>query len=166
MQAPPDAVLGAVRDALATGHQGNPARRRPRGAQGARGRVRGYGFTVWISGGPEGDGTRLSGTVHPVEGGGSDVRASVLARQGAATDVLVALGMAVVAVIAGIQRNWLIAGFAAASGIVAAVRRAAGAMNHDEAAFLREWVNAVLDRVEAPGAAPSANDRARPGIPE
>lgn len=166
MAAAPEAVLAAIRDALATGYRGDPTLPRPRGAPGLRGRVRGYGFTLWISTGGEDDGTRLSGMVHPAEGGGSDVRASAQAKEGSATDVLVVLFLAFVAVVAGIQRNWLIAGFAATSGIVAGLRRAAGALNHDEADFLRGWLNAVLDRVEGPGATPSANDPALPGIPE
>lgn len=164
VDAPPDAVLAAIRDALATGWRGDPPLRHPKGTRGVRGKVRDERFTAWLDGVSERDDTRLLGTVHPADGG-SDVRASVLDEPGANTAVVVLLGLAAIAALAGIGGAWWIAGFAALGGIVTAVRRASGAINHREAAFLRDWLNAVLDRVQSSSPMPASNDPALPGIP-
>lgn len=145
LSAPPDAVRAALAAALDDAGGGAALLRPPRGVRGVRGRVRGDRFNLWPNQRLEGDETELAGMIVPAADGGSQVRASV---RDSPTAAGIALGMMGVGAVIGITAGpvgWLLAGLGAASGIVTGLRRAAGAINHGEAAYLVAWLNAVLD---------------------
>lgn len=148
VDAPAEVVLAALTRSLRTARRDLPLHR-PKGVYGVGGRVRGDRFTVWPDRLMEGVDTQLVGMVRACDDGGSDVRASVLDEPGAGGLVLVLLALAAVAAVAGVGGAWWIAGGAAVVGGITAIRRAAGALNHAEAAFLRDWLNAVLADVQA-----------------
>lgn len=161
VDAPAEVVLAALTRSLRTARRDLPLHR-PKGVYGARGRLRGDRFTVWPDRLLEGVDTQLAGVVRACDDGGSDVRASVLDEPGAGGLVLVLLALAAVAAVAGIGGAWWLVGVAAVVGIITAVRRAAGAIDHAEAAFLRDWLNAVLDDVQASPGLTIAPDRPAP----
>jgi hypothetical protein len=144
--APPDAVLVAIRRAFERTPRRDIPPRLQRGVHGLQGKVRGPRFTVFLEhSGDTGHHTDLVGMVLPSEDGGSDVRASVLDSHGAPADVLVLLGIAGVFALLGMGVfAWVTGGFAVMTAVIATVRDATGLIDHDEAAFLVEWLNAAL----------------------
>jgi|GEM_PF-3878802 len=163
--APPDVVLAAIRHAIANTRRGDLPAHLQRGVRGLAGKVRGGRFTVRLDR-TEPDETDLVGRVVPVEGGGSDVRASVLDSHGAPTHALVLLGIAGGLALAGLgELAWIAAGFAALVAIIATFRHATGLIDHDEAAFLVAWLRGVLDPLAAPHPRPPALIDADPVTP-
>ena len=147
--ATPEVVLTAIRDSITAGSEGKLPVPRLKGTRGVGGKVRGERFTVWTDRIREGDTTDLAGTVISTNDGGSEVRASVMDSRNAPTHVLVLLVIAVILVLIGEgDVAWMAAGFAALAAINS-FRSAKGAINHDEAAFLLAWLNAVLDPLDA-----------------
>jgi hypothetical protein len=147
--ATPEVVLAAIRDAVTAGRRGTLPVRRLKGTRGVGGKVRGERFTVWPDRIWEGDTIELAGMVIPTDAGGSEVRASVLDDRNAPTQVLVLLVSTVVLVLTGnVEIAWFGVCFTALAAINA-FRSAKGAINHDEAAFLQAWLNAVLDPLAA-----------------
>lgn len=147
LEAPPDAVLAAIRQALtATRTADIPPHLRRTTITGIAGGVRGprfrVGFTQWA----EGDVTEVVGHVVPADDGGSLVQASVADDRNAPAFIAVTLGIVLLVALAGGQAAAWIAGVAAVVGIMAWVRRAMGGVNHDEARFLVAWLEGVLDR--------------------
>jgi hypothetical protein len=161
---PPDAVLAAIQQAAAAAKRGDLPGPLQRGNRGLRGVVRGNRFVLWFDVG-DSDQTELRGTVVPAPDGGSEVRASAEDGRNEGIILVLLVGYAVVALIAGGGIAWWALGVAAAIGLAAAVRRGMGIINHAQAAYHLEWLNGVLDRAEASGAVPPAHDPARPGIP-
>ena len=150
--APPDAVLAAIRDALSGTQRRHIPPPLQKGVGGMRGKVRGQRFTVGLEHTGEGaEATDLVGMVVPAYGGGSDVRASVLDSRNAPVEALVLLGIAAVLALTGNGgAAWMLVGFAALVAIIATFRDATGLTNHDESAFLLNWLNAVLDPLASP----------------
>lgn len=143
--APPDAVLAAIRDAVARTERRRIPPGLQRGVRGLRGKARGPRFTVSLDH-TEGGDTELVGTVVGADGGGSEVRASVLDSRHAPVEALVLLGIATILAVTGNGgAAWMMAGFAALVAIITTFRRATGRMDHAEAAFLLEWLDGVLD---------------------
>lgn len=156
--ATPDTVLGAIRDAVTAGRRGALPVARLKGTRGVGGKVRGERFTVWPDRIWEGDRTELAGMVLPTDDGGSDVRASVLEDRNAPTRTLVLLVSTVILALTGnAELAWVGACFTALAAITS-FRSADGIRNHGEAAFLVEWLNAVLDRLDAPPVAPAEGE--------
>ncbi|HEX6368668.1 MAG TPA: hypothetical protein VF006_07045 [Longimicrobium sp.] len=143
---PPDAVLAALRAAVAATQRRDIPPPLRKGVRGMRGKVRGQRFTVALEyAGEGGPGTNLVGMVVPVEGGGSEVRASARDGWGAPNEALVLLGGAGVLALTGNGGvAWMLAGVAALVAIITTFRQATGLIHHDEAAFLLDWLNAVL----------------------
>lgn len=167
LAAPPDAVLAAIHQAIATTRRGDLPAHLQRGVRGMRGKVRGQRFTVGLEHtGDGGEETDLVGMVVPAEGGRSDVRASVLDSHGAPTHALVLLGIAGGLALAGLgELAWVATGFAALVAIIATFRDATGLIDHDEAAFLVQWLRGVLDPLAAPHPHPPAPTDADPVTP-
>lgn len=161
--APPDAVLAAIRDAIAGTRRGDIPPSLQRGVRGVRGKVRGQRFTVALDHSGEGaDPTDLAGMVVPADDGGSEVRASVMDGRSAPTAALVLLGIAGVLALAGMEDfAWVLAGFAVLIIVIATFRDAMGLIDRDQAAFLLQWLKAVLDRLAPadPGATLDPVDR-------
>lgn len=163
ISAPPDAVLAAIRAAVDGTQRHDLPAPLQKGVRGMRGKVRGQRFTIGLEHTGEGpEETDLVGMVVPAKDGGSDVRASVMDSHGAPTHALVLLGIAGIFALAGSSGvAWMLAGFAALIAVIATFRDATGLINHDEAAFLMDWLNAVLDPLASPdaGATPDAAGR-------
>jgi hypothetical protein len=161
--AAPDAVLAAIRDAIARTQRRDIPPHLQRGVRGLRGKVRGQRFTVSLDHAGDGGGeTDLVGTVVAADGGGSDVRASVLDSRNAPVEALVLLGIAGVLALTGNGgAAWMLVGFAALVAIITTFRQATGRIEHEEAAFLLAWLNAVLDPLASadPGATLDTVDR-------
>lgn len=164
-QAPPDAVLAAIRHAAATAEWSDLPATLQKRTGGLRGGVRGNDFVLWFEVG-DSQQTELRGKVVAAPGGGSS-EVLAFAEDGRNQGVILVLlvGMAVVVAIAGGGIEWWALVFAIVIALVAAVRRGMGIINHAQAAYHLEWLNGVLDRVERSGPVPVANDPARPGIP-
>jgi hypothetical protein len=164
ISAPPDAVLAAIRDAIDGTKRGDIPPHLQRGVRGMGGMVSGTRFTVGLDHVGEGGDheTDLVGMVLPREDGGSDVRASVLDSHGAPIAVLVLLGIAGVFALLGIGAfAWVAVGFAALIALAATFRDATGFIDHDEAAFLVEWLNGVLHPLAAAGAGAALDEAGR-----
>ena len=161
--APPDAVLAAIRNAIAGTRRRDIPPHLQKGVSGVRGKVRGPRFTVGLEqAGESGDATDLVGMVVAADDGGSDVRASVMDSRGAPVHALVLLAVAAILVLTGSSGvAWMLAGFAALVATVATIRNAKGLINDDEAAFLLAWLNGVLDPLATldAGATPDGADR-------
>ncbi len=155
--AAPETVLAMIRDAAATTRRTALPPRVRKGARGLRARVRDDRFTVWVDQVFEGDGEHLHGWVLPDGAGAARVQASVQIERNAGIEVLVLLALACVVVLTGGPDWWIFVAFAVLVGIISAVRRSGGIMNHDRASFLVQWLGAVLDRLpSAPPAPPDA----------
>jgi hypothetical protein len=146
--APPATVLAAIRHGIpATGRSAVPSELRKKRVTGVHGRVRGDRFSIGVKQTSEGGSTGMVGQVVADEGGGR-VRATVEDdRHGPA----IALGCFAIAAVFAIRGDgssaWAFAGLGAVVGIMVAVGRASGAINHAEARFLVAWLDGVLDGV-------------------
>jgi hypothetical protein len=144
--AAPEAVLEAIRAAVAATRLTDLPPKVRKGARGLRGTVRRTRFKLWIEETFEGGMTDVRGWVLPDGSGGSRVRADADDNRfaGAAAGLLMAI--ALLCWLAGFRG----AGLAALLGIILAVaafiRRANGSIDHAHAAFLLVWLNGVLDR--------------------
>jgi hypothetical protein len=160
ISAPPDAVLAAIRDALAGTQRRDLPPHLQKGVGGLRGKVRGQRFTVGLKHtGEGGEATDLVGMVVPADDGGSDVRASVLDSRNAPVEALMLLGIAGILALTGNGgAAWMLVGFAALVAIITTFRQATGLIDHEEAAFLLEWLNAVLDPLASPDPGATLDD--------
>jgi hypothetical protein len=160
--APPDAVLAAIRDALATARRSDIPAQVRKGVRGLVGKVRGERFTIWLDDSSEGGRTELVGMVVAAEGGGSDVRASAVQDHDAGPTAMVVFGIAGVLAWAGSgDVAWVAAGFGVLLAVTAAIRSRTGITSHDEAAFLLQWLQTALDPLDpldTPSAAPAPDD--------
>jgi hypothetical protein len=157
--APPGEVLAAIQGAIADARRSDIPAHVRKGVRGLVGKVRRERFTIWLDHSSEGGGTELIGMVVAAEGGGSDVRASATQDRTAGPSSLIAFGVAGVLVATGNgDIAWVAAGFGAILLIEAAIRSRTGITSHDEAAFLLQWLQAALDPLAAPTAAPAPED--------
>lgn len=163
ISAPLGAVLADIRDAVARTHRRELPPHLQKGVAGMRGMVRGQRFTVGLEHTGEGvERTDLVGMVVPADGGGSDVRASVLDSRNAPVEALVLLGIAGLLALTGNGgAAWMLVGFAALVAIITTFRQATGLIDHEEAAFLLDWLNAVLDPLASPDPGSARDDADR-----
>jgi hypothetical protein len=166
LDAPPDAVIAAIRDAIRTTKTTEiPLDLRKRTITGLSGKVRGRRFTAGLAQLLEGDLTEMAGHVIAAEDGGSLVQASVADDRHAPAVALVVIGIAGVMAFTGQPGAAWVAGAGVVIGIVAWMRNATGAINHDEARFLVDWLNGVLDRMPASPSPGDPGARNQPAAP-
>jgi hypothetical protein len=153
--APPEKVLAAIQERIGTTRRAELPLEVRRGARGLRGKVRRQQFTVRVDE-SEGDGTDLHGWVLPDGEGRTRVHARIQGERNTWMFVLGLFVLAAVVTLTGGEDGWMIAAGAVALGILSAVRREGGFMNHAQADFLLGWINDVLDQLPAASPAPPA----------
>jgi hypothetical protein len=159
--APPDAVLAALRDALAAARPADVPRTLRTEVRGLRGKARGQRFTLRLEERSDGDVTDLRGWVLPAEEGEARVHARAVDDRNAGWAVLALLGVASAFWLLGGGGAWMMAGMAAFLAIIAVVRHAGGFISHERAGYLVHWLNGVLDQLPPPSPAPPTS----PGEP-
>lgn len=163
--APPEAVLAALRDALAAAHPSDLPPKLRREVRGLRGKVRSQQFTLRYAERFEGEITDLRGWVLPAGEGEARVHADAAGDRHAGRLVLGLLAFAAAVGLLGGDGAWWIAGIAVFIGIVAVVRRAAGVISHERAGYLVGWLNGVLDGLPAASPAPPASTGSAAAVP-
>lgn len=154
--ATPEMVEAAILQALAAARRGDLPRALPRRVHGLWGKVRGGRFTAWLHESSEGGGPDLHGWILPAGDGATRVHANVEEDRNTGPAVLGTMAFAGVLSLVGVEGAGWFAWVAVAVGAIAAIRRAAGAMDHAHARYLTAWLNGVLDGL--PAAAPASAD--------